>query len=241
MSWLSKNVKDIKPFIPSVPYADEDDDQDENEEKKISKSEQNKRGGIIAYTDKGDLYVVLQNNILMTWSFPKGHFEIDKDHSILDTAIREFCEETKYPGYIDPARLTKKMVIAKKHVFYLFKMTPEEVKILPIIKHSLSRFNRRCNKEEVIESRWINLSHFDTFRQENHVNKTISEFNIPRFLELADLSSSSASSSSSSSSFGKNGKNGKRKKSTKKKSKYRSIKKRKSGMKKSKRVKRKKV
>lgn len=230
--WQTKSVKDIKPFVPGVPYfVSNVSKEEENEENEISKSQQNKRGGIIAYTDNGDLFVVLQN--VMSWSFPKGHFEIEKDRSILDTAIREFREETKYPGYIDPTRLTNKMVIAKKHVFYLFKMTPEEVDMLPIINRHNDHYNNynSDDKDEVIESRWVNLSDFDTFRRKNQVNKTLSEFNIPRFLKLADLPTSS--------SFGKR-KSVKRKSNTKKRKsvKRKSSSKRKSGVKKKKSIKR---
>jgi 8-oxo-dGTP pyrophosphatase MutT (NUDIX family) len=227
MSWIAKDVKDIKPFIPGIPYVSHK----KEEKKELSKSAQNKRGGIIAYTDNGDLFIVLQN--VMTWSFPKGHFDSRLDHTLLDTAIREFREETNYPGIIDPNRLTQKMVIGKKHVFYLFKMSPEEVKMLPIIKN----FNFH---NEVLESRWVNLYDFDTFRRENQVNTTLSDFDILKFLNRANLSSFSPSPSSSSpsspsspsslSSFGKNRKSAKKsikKKSTKKRStKKRSTKKR---------------
>ena len=228
MSWLSKDIKDIKPFTPGIMYYNEEKEKEKDDKKEISKNMGNKRGGIVAYTRDGDVFVVFQN--VMTWSFPKGHFDSRRDKTVLDTAIREFREETGYSRKIDPSRLIHTMKICDKHTFYLFEMTKEEAKQIP----------KKRDYFEVIDSAWVNLNDFDEFRTIHPVNKTISQFNISSFLKLTGLGLSSSLSSPSLSFRPKKSRKSGGKKSIKKSGKKKSgTKKKKSGTKKKKSIKKK--
>jgi len=141
-----------------------------------SKSLNGKKGGIIAYTQDKEVFIVLQN--VFTWSFPKGHFETRLDESILDTAIREFKEETEYKGDIDPSRLVHKMKPLPDTTLFLLEMTPEEVKNIKLI-------DAQSKHNEVLQSGWVNILDLEYFKNTYPVNKTISNFNINRFIELS--------------------------------------------------------
>ena len=93
--------------------------------------------------------------------------------------------ETKYPGEIDKERLTRKMKL--NNTFFLFEMTPEEVKKMPIINFNINNVKNQFMKEEVIQSRWINLSELEHFVRKHKTNKTLSEFKIGYFLKLTGI------------------------------------------------------
>jgi len=156
-----KNIKNIK-----------------NIEKHGDKNLEGKRAGLVAYSDDGYLLLVYQN--VHRWSFPKGHFDEKLDETLLDTAIREFREETNYKGYIDPSRITNKMKVPDVTLF-LLELTPEEIGNIELID------GVNVKNDEILQSSWININYLDYFRNTYVVNKTISNFNISQFLLLSGL------------------------------------------------------
>lgn len=161
MSWLPEDFKvsDIKSFVPKE-YLDKYD---------------KKRGGIIPYTEDGYLFLVFQN--VYKWSFPKGHFERDEDSGLLDTAIREFRQESGYKKHINEMSLLDKKMVIGNHHLYLLKVKMEDIS-LEITPESES---------EIIGKAWIHIKEFDSFRERYPVNATISKFNIETFKKLSGL------------------------------------------------------
>ena len=158
------------------PQSQKKSEEKEDGEKKNLKV---KKDGLVAYTEDGYLLIVYQN--VLKWSFPKGHFDKKFDETILDTAIREFREETNYTGYIDPSRLVNKMRPSRDVTLFLLEITPDEVGNIELIDGV-----NVCN-DEILQSMWIYIGDFETFRQSYFVNKTISNFNIKQFLLLSGL------------------------------------------------------
>ena len=156
-----------------------------NKHNKNHKNLEGKRAGLVAYTEDGYLLVVYQN--VNIWSFPKGHYDEKLDESLLDTALREFREETNYKEYIDPSRIINKMKTSPDTTLFLLEMTPEEVSNIELID------GINVRNDEILNSAWIHINYLDYFRNAFIVNKTISNFNIPHFLLLSRLNISSFS------------------------------------------------
>ena len=157
----------------------QDGQKDLKESQKEDKKLEDKKAGLVAYTRDGFLLIVYQN--VHKWSFPKGHFDKRLDKTILDTAIREFREETNYEGHIDPSRLKNKMKTSSNTTLFLLEVSPEEVSNIKLID-GIDVINN-----EILQSTWIPIDYLEYFRNAYNVNNTISKFNIPHFLSLSNL------------------------------------------------------
>jgi 8-oxo-dGTP pyrophosphatase MutT (NUDIX family) len=162
-----------------------EEDKKEEDKKEEDKKLEDKKAGLVVYTRDGFLLIVYQN--VHKWSFPKGHFDKKLDKTILDTAIREFREETNYDGYINPSRLKNKMKTSRNTTLFLLEVTPEEVSDIKLID-GVDIIN-----DEILQSTWIHINDFEYFRNTYHVNNTISKFNIAHFLTLSNLDSNTLS------------------------------------------------
>lgn len=136
------------------------------------------KSGIVAYTKKGELLVVYQN--IKVWSFPKGHRK--KNESSMETAEREFREETSFPDdkeiILDeekkiPIRDTKGRNVEVN--LYLYKMNENEKQLVS------------PDNNEVKELRWVHINDFENFAKENRVNRTILRFDLSEFTRLTGI------------------------------------------------------
>ena len=136
------------------------------------------RSGIVAYTKRGELLVVYQN--IKVWSFPKGHRK--KNESSMETAEREFTEETSFPDDKEitldeekkiPIRDTKGRNVEVN--LYLYKMNENEKQLVA------------PDNNEVKEIRWVHINDFENFAKENRVNRTILRFDLSEFTRLTGI------------------------------------------------------